>query len=149
MPAGYVTSIAVHAERVEHPVVPGLTPASPIRILLVDDQHAIRAGVTALIRSEDPALQLAGSAASGAQALELAGALQPDIVVLDVDLGDEDGLELIPRLRSVCDAAIVVFTCHDLPFVRRRTRELGATALILKSAPGSELIAAIRTSAIR
>lgn len=121
-----------------------LTP--PIRVLLVDDQRAILAGVAALIASEQPALQLAGSATTGEQALALANRLQPDVIILDVDLGDEDGLALIPRLRLVCDAAIIVFTCHDHPGVRERTAQLGATRLIQKSAPAGELIAAIHES---
>ncbi|MCK2127598.1 response regulator transcription factor [Thauera aromatica] len=122
----------------------GRSAGAPIEVLLVDDQPAILAGVGALIGSEAPFLHLAGSAGCGRDALELARHLQPDIIVLDVELGGEDGLALVPMFRICCDAAIVVFTYLAAPRVRLRSLYLGAAGFVSKTASGEELIAAIR-----
>jgi two-component system invasion response regulator UvrY len=116
----------------------------PITVLLVDDQRAILSGVSALIESEAPRMQVAGQACCGRLALALARSTRPDVIVLDADLAGEDGLELIPQLRSCCDAAIVVFTCLAEPRVRLRALRLGAAGIVSKTASGDELIAAIR-----
>lgn len=127
--------------------MPCLTLARPIQVLLVDDQRAILAGVTALIESEGPGMHVAGCATTGLQALALASSAQPDVIVLDVDLGGEDGLSLIPRLRDCCAAAIVVFTCHDAPHVRLRSRHLGVDGFASKASSGVELIDAVLNAA--
>ena len=124
--------------------MPCLTLARPIEVLLIDDQRAILAGVTALIESEGPGMHVAGRAMTGQQALALASCAQPDVIVLDVDLGGEDGLTLIPGLLSACGAAIIVFTCLIDPAARHRAAHFGAAGFIQKTASGTELIAAIR-----
>ena len=124
--------------------MPTVSPPPPTRVLLVDDQRAILVGVGALIDSEAPRMRVVGHADCGRRALELAGATQPDLIVLDADLAGEDGLALIPLLRSRCDAAIVVFTCLAEPRVRLRALRLGAAGFVSKTASGDELIAAIR-----
>ncbi|WP_407278910.1 response regulator transcription factor [Aromatoleum evansii] len=130
----------------EHAVVPCLTLAPPIKVLLVDDQRAILAGVTALIESEGPTMRVAGHAPTARHALDLARSIQPDIIVLDVDLGGEDGLDLIQRLLAGCDARIIVFTCHTAPEIRARALRLGACDVISKAASAGELLAAIRAA---
>ena len=124
--------------------MPTVSHPPPTRVLLVDDQRAILVGVGALIDSEAPRMRVVGYADCARRALELAGATHPDIIVLDADLAGEDGLELIPLLRSRCDAAIVVFTCLAEPRVRLRALRLGAAGFVSKTASGDELIAAIR-----
>lgn len=128
----------------------GRSAGDPIEVLLVDDQPAILAGVGALIGSEAPFLHLAGSAGCGRDALELALHLQPDIIVLDVELGGEDGLALIPRLRSCCHAVIVLFS--TLAGAEGRLRALPpdvAAFFVSKGGEGRELIDAIRCAAAR
>jgi DNA-binding NarL/FixJ family response regulator len=120
--------------------------AAPLEVMLVDDQRAILSGVSALIESEAPHMRVAGQARSGLHALELARNARPHIIVLDVDLAGEDGLDLIPRFRGCCDAAIVVFTCAAEPAVRMRALRLGAASFLSKTASGAELIAAIRAA---
>ncbi|NMG00014.1 response regulator transcription factor [Aromatoleum toluolicum] len=127
--------------------MPCLTLARPIEVLLVDDQRAILAGVTALIESEGPHLRVAGQAGSGSEALRLARTTQPHVIVLDIDLGGEDGLDLLPMFRGCCDSAVVVFSCLDDPGVRCRAIGLGAVRFVPKTASGDELIAAIVTAA--
>lgn len=123
--------------------MPCLTLARPIEVLLVDDQRAILAGVTALIDSATPWMHVTGHALNGEQALQLASSLRPRVILLDVNLGDANGLDLIPALKRCCDAALVVFTCVAEPALRRRAHQLGAAAFIPKTASGDELIAAI------
>lgn len=121
------------------------TLAPSLEILLVDDQRAILLGVAALIDSEAPSMRVAGQASSGRQALALARGIQPDVIVLDVNLGDhDDGLALLPLLRACCRAAVVVFTCNESDDVRARAFRQGADGFVPKSAPGEDLIAAIR-----
>lgn len=126
--------------------MPCLTLAPPIEVLLVDDQRAILAGVTALIESEGPAMRVAARATSGRQALDLARNTQPDVIVVDVDLGGEDGLALIPQLHANCGARIVVFTGLATPDIRTRALHLGACDVISKAASGNELLAAIHAA---
>lgn len=127
----------------------GRSAGAPIEVLLVDDQPAILAGVGALIGSEAPFLHLAGSAGCGRDALELARHLQPDIIVLDVELGGEDGLALIPRLRSCCHAVIVLFSALAGTEGRLRVLQPDADAFVSKGVEGRELIDAIRCAAAR
>ncbi|SIR45197.1 two-component system, NarL family, invasion response regulator UvrY [Aromatoleum tolulyticum] len=123
--------------------MPCLTVARPIEVLLVDDQRAILAGVSALVESEGKAMQVSGCATTGRQALDLARRLQPDVIVLDAELGGEDGLALITQLRNACCATIIVFTCHCDAATLQRSLALGAARLVTKTAPGAELLAAI------
>ncbi|NMG28600.1 response regulator [Aromatoleum evansii] len=126
--------------------MPCLTLAPPIEVLLVDDQRAILAGVTALIESGGPAMRVAARATCARQALDLACSIQPDVIVLDVDLGGEDGLALIPRIHAGCNARIVVFTGLATADIRARALRLGACDVISKAASGSELLAAIHAA---
>jgi DNA-binding NarL/FixJ family response regulator len=119
---------------------------APIDVVVVDDQRAILAGVSALIASEAPRLHVAGQARCTREALELAHRVRPRIVVLDVELGGEDGLALIPLLHACCDAAVVVFTSCADAHVRNRALRLGAAAFVAKNAAGEELLAAIHAA---
>ncbi len=88
-------------------------------------------------------MRVSGCATTGGQALDLARSLNPDVIVLDVDLGDEDGLALIPQLNRACSASIIVFTCHCDTATLQRALALGAARLVTKTAPGEDLLAAI------
>jgi len=127
--------------------VPCLTLAPPIEVLLVDDQRAILAGVAALIESEGTSMRVAGRATTGRQALDLARSTRPNVIILDVDLGGENGLALIPPLLCECDAKVIIFTCLASPDARDLALELGAHEFVSKAASGTELIAAIRRAA--
>lgn len=122
---------------------------SPIGILLVDDHRAILAGVAALVGSEAPRMHIVGQARCRSDALVLARTARPHVIVLDAQLGDDDGLDLISPFHTCCAAAIVVFTCAADPRVRLRALRLGAAGFVLKTAPGAELIAAIDAAVLR
>lgn len=110
-------------------------------VLLVDDQAAVREGLARLIACAPLQLYCVGSAADGAQALQAARSLRPDVVVLDVDLGGEDGLALLPQLLPL--ARVLVLTCHGDPATRERALRLGAQAFIEKHRPAAELLEAM------
>ncbi len=120
--------------------VPAMAFVTPLRVLVVDDHAGIRAGIAGLIDAEAPHMQTVGVAATAAQALAHARELQPDVVVLDVDLGGEDGLALIPALHCIAACEVVVLTSLADPQVAARVRGLGARACVQKTAPAAELI---------
>lgn len=119
----------------------------PIGVLLVEDHEAVVAGLSALILSHAPELRLLGAARDGRSALALAQRCPADVIVLDVLLGTENGLDLLPELLSTSKASVVVLTWSDDAATRTRALALGASAFVAKSAPGWELLSAIRASA--
>lgn len=129
------------------PTVP--TSPTSVKVLLVDDQWSILAGVCALLAtSEEPRIHVSGTARDGKEALELARSTNPHVIVLDVHLGDESGIALIQELRSVCSAAVVMLTGLPEPNLRRHALDQGACDLVAKCEPGSVLIRAIRSAAV-
>ncbi len=86
-----------------------------VTVLTVDDQAVFRRAVGDLIAAT-PGFEEVGQAASGAEALELAGALRPDLVLLDVRMDDMDGIETAQRLQaSGCEAVLVLVSLNDVP----------------------------------
>ena len=86
-----------------------------VTVLTVDDQAVFRRAVGDLIAAT-PGFEEVGQAASGAEALELAGALHPDLVLLDVRMDDMDGIETARRLQaSGCDAVLVLISLNEVP----------------------------------
>jgi len=119
---------------------------SPATVLVVDDHATVRHGISSLIESLRPNLCSAGAAATPEEAIELTRILQPHIVLLDVNLAGDDGLSLIPTLRSLAPCRVVVLTSLSDPKVLERALDLGAVACIRKTAPAGELIAALLSS---
>lgn len=116
-------------------------------VLVVDDEPGIRSGLRLLIDSEAPRLSTAGTAAHAAAALEMARRLQPALVVLDVNLGGEDGLALIAPMRRLAPCRVIVFTTAATPAVVQRALQLGAWACVSKTAPVDELLEALHAAA--
>lgn len=114
-----------------------------IGVLVVDDHAATRAGVASLIESERPRMHCVGTAGTADEALAYTRALQPDVIVLDVNLGGEDGLALIPALHRAAHCAVVVLTSLQDPNVAAHALRLGAHACLHKTAPAAELMVAI------
>lgn len=110
---------------------------------MVDDHAGIRNALTRLIDSEQPRLWCVGSAATGAEALAMARERRPDVILLDVVLGDEDGLALIAPLHRAVEVAIVVLTSLVDPRVAARAQRLGAVECVHKSAPAADLLVCI------
>lgn len=123
------------------------TDSLSIHVLLVDDHRTTLWGLAELIRGEAPRLALAGMAVRREEALHLARLTRPDVILLDVDLGGDNGLELIPELQRICVARIVILTGMDAPGLRRRALALGARGFVLKEEAAERIIAAILAAA--
>lgn len=121
---------------------------SPISVLLVDDQRAVLVGVCALVNSEAPAMHVTGTARNGSEALDLARRTQPRVIVLDLELGTENGLDLVEALRATSGAEIVVLSGAISGRARQRAECLGVTQFLLKSDSGDALIRSIHRAAV-
>jgi two-component system, NarL family, nitrate/nitrite response regulator NarL len=115
-----------------------------IRILLVDDHVLLRQGLRMLIENHAD-LQVIGEAANCREALEAAARLQPDLVLLDLDLGSDSGLDIIPQLVSLHEGlrVLILTGVRDAESQRRAIR-LGAMGVVPKEQAGDVLIKAIR-----
>ncbi|KEX93025.1 response regulator transcription factor [Pseudomonas umsongensis] len=116
---------------------------SPIRVALVDDHALVRDGIKALLSVMAP-LEVVGEAESGAEAMEMVGRCQPDLLLVDISLPDINGLELTRVLRSQYPSLkVLVLSMYDnYEYVSESLRS-GASGYVLKNAPSREIIAAI------
>jgi two-component system, NarL family, nitrate/nitrite response regulator NarL len=125
--------------------MPTPTPVQgPIRILIVDDHAIVRAGLRMLIE-HDSIMQVVGMTGKRSEALALAEREKPDVVILDIVLGDEDGLALLPELREVApDARVIVLTGLRSVDAHRRAIRAGAMGVVLKEYAAEVLLKAIQ-----
>ena len=118
-------------------------PEKPIGVLIVDDHKIIREGLRDLVASRR-GMRVVGDAGNRADALRAAAREQPDDIVLDLDLGDESGLALIPDLYAAAKkAAVIILTGMRDVEKRDRAMELGAKGVVLKEEGAAELLNAI------
>jgi two-component system nitrate/nitrite response regulator NarL len=114
-----------------------------IRLAIVDDHPLVSQGVASLLANE-PDIDVVGIGSSLADASSfLAEAVPPDVLLLDVKLGSESGLDLLPRTRD-SSTAIVVLTAHDFGPYLAAAHRLGAAGFVVKNAPFATLLDAIR-----
>jgi DNA-binding NarL/FixJ family response regulator len=114
------------------------------RVVVIDPQPAVRAGLAVLLRNE-PGLVPVGSAAGAHDGLKLASRQRPDVVILDPQLTDADGLGTCRRLRSLDPAPrVVLYSAGGDPALPVTARVAGADGLVDKAAPAEELFEAIR-----
>jgi len=113
------------------------------RVLVVDDHPMVREGLRSMLDGEG--VEIVGEAASGTEALARVRELQPDVVLLDLELPDQDGLTVLKRVReAVPGAAVLVVTMHQDPGRVRLAVEAGAAGYVLKGVNRTELRASIR-----
>ena len=114
--------------------------SAPIRVVLADDHGVVRLGLRTLLSSA-PDVEVVGEAADGAEALVLCDRLQPDIVVMDIQMPREDGLTATGRIRQVAPQAVVaVLTAHHSPEWVSRAAQAGASAFVPKNGSLQEMI---------
>lgn len=113
------------------------------RVLIVDDHAGTLAAVSAVLQQEYPRIDVVGTAGNSHAALRYLRDAPPDVVVLDLDLGEEDGLDLMPAISRHPDIDVIILSSSDDPLERIRALGAGALAFISKFSPAEELIAAI------
>jgi DNA-binding NarL/FixJ family response regulator len=114
------------------------------RVVVIDPQPAIRAGLAMLLRTE-PGLVPVGSAVGARDGLDLVARQRPDVVLLDPQLLDGDGLGTCRRLRALDPAPrVVLYSAGGDPSLPVTARVAGADGLVDKAAPAEELFEAIR-----
>lgn len=119
----------------------------PIHVLIADDHAVVRDGLAAIIAS-DPGLKMAGQAVNGAQAVDLARALRPDVILLDLIMPVKDGLSAIADIRRDNPAArILVLTGYVEDDKIFPAIKAGALGYMLKDAPREQLLQAIHNVA--
>jgi DNA-binding NarL/FixJ family response regulator len=118
-----------------------------IRVLLVDDQPLVRAGLRTLLDEEED-IDVAGDASNGEEAITSVAALAPDVVLMDIRMPVLDGLEATRRLTAHgCAARIVILTTFDLDEYVFQALRSGASGFLLKDATGDEIVRAVRVAA--
>ena len=118
-----------------------------IRILIADDHAVVRSGLRSILESEDD-IDVVGEAADGHQALEFAQELLPDVILMDINMGDWDGVTATRRVRnSVPSCRVIVLTNYDEDNLVFSSIRAGASGYLLKEVSGNQLTNAIRTVA--
>ena len=124
-------------------------PGAPIKVLLADDQELVRAGFKVLLDTEDD-ISVVGEAADGAQAVELARAARPDVVLMDIRMPVLDGLQATRQLAAVRGlerVRVLILTTYDTDAYVFEALQAGASGFLLKDSGPAELLHAIRVVA--
>jgi DNA-binding NarL/FixJ family response regulator len=118
-----------------------------IRVLVADDQALVRAGFRAILEAQED-LEVVGEAADGGDAVTIARAVRPDVVLMDVRMPGVDGIEATRRLVRDGDAPrVLMLTTFDLDEYVYEAMKAGASGFLLKDAPRDQLVGAVRTVA--
>jgi len=129
------------------PAGSGERRAGVIRVLLVDDHALLRAGMARLLDLADD-VSVIGSAGSGVEGLEMAAALRPDVVLMDLSMPGMSGVEATRRLLAAHpDTAVVVLTSFAEPDLVVDALDAGAIGYLLKDAEPDGLVGAVRAAA--
>jgi DNA-binding NarL/FixJ family response regulator len=120
----------------------------PLRVLLVDDHEMVRQGIKAMLSRHVTAVRIVGEAASSAEAERLVAGLRPDVVLCDVRLGADSGLDLCRRLlEHHPDARVVFLTVYDDEHYLYQALRAGAAGYLLKQVGGAELVGHLQRAA--
>ncbi len=115
------------------------------RVLIADDHKILRDGLVSLLQLE-PDIEVVGEAADGPEAIDLTESLRPDVVLMDVNLGQMSGIEATRRIRArQPEVQVIGLSMHEDPDVAAAMRDAGAADYLTKSGPMENLLAALRT----
>ena len=125
---------------------PEVAPAS-IRIAVADDHPVVRDGLVAMLETQ-PDFEIVGSASTGADALALVAASDPDVLLLDLEMPGLDGVGVLRQLRGAdARVRVIVFTVFDTDERIISAVEAGAAGYLLKGAPRADVFSAVRVVA--
>jgi DNA-binding NarL/FixJ family response regulator len=120
---------------------------APIKLLIADDHPVVRDGLSSMF-ARDPEFEVVGEAADGAEAIQRALAVEPDVILMDLRMAGMDGVTAIAELtRRGVAARVLVLTTYDTDSHVLPAIEAGATGYLLKDAPRAELLRAVRAAA--
>lgn len=114
-----------------------------IRIMLIDDHRSVLWGLEKLIEGEKPKMEVIGIATNSADALKLLAAITPDVIMIDLDLNGESGVNLIPNLIKLSQAKVLVLTGTRDITVRDNAMLAGARGIVEKGDTAETILKAI------
>lgn len=117
-----------------------------IRVVLVDDQELMRVGFRMVLGAQED-MEIVGEAGNGQEAVELAGELRPDVVLMDVRMPVLDGVEATKLITEQGFAKVLVMTTFDLDEYALSALRNGASGFLLKDTPPTQLVSALRAVA--
>jgi DNA-binding NarL/FixJ family response regulator len=118
-----------------------------IKLLVADHDEIALAGIRVLLNGAD--VEIVGEARTGTELLRLFEETKPDVVLLEALLPDQDGLQVLERIRRITfEAPVLFFSAHEVPGYIARAVAMGANGYVLKSADSSELSEAIRRASV-
>jgi two-component system response regulator DesR len=118
-----------------------------IRVLIADDQALVRGALASMLRLE-PGIDVVGEAGTGDEAEALALALQPDVMLIDIQMPGKDGIEVTAAIsRSLPGCRVVICTTFGRPGYLTRAVAAGAVGFVVKDAPPEQLVEAVRRAA--
>lgn len=124
-----------------------MQPDAPLRLLIVDDHELVRDGIRARL-DEEHDLEIIGEAGDGREAVVLAEQLQPDLVMLDINMPKLNGLDAAKEIRArELPCTILMLSLYDNPEYVHRAMTLGTNGYLLKDVSQGEMIMAIKTAA--
>jgi pilus assembly protein CpaE len=123
--------------------------ADRISVLLADDSYQIRQGIKAMLSLEQDQFVVAGEAETGRQAMEMAALLKPDVILMDVNMPEMDGLTATERIMASGPTGIVMISVQGEQEYLRRAMKAGAADYLVKPFTSADLAAAIRSAAGR
>ncbi len=116
---------------------------APIRILVADDHPVVRDGLVSMLGTQ-PDFEVVAQAPNGVEVVEQVAALKPDVVLLDLEMPEMDGVEALERIVAYSGTKVVVFTAFDTDERILAALRAGAKGYLLKGAPRAEVFNAIR-----
>lgn len=119
-------------------------PEAPLRILVVDDQALVRSGFVMML-SVEPDIEVVGEAADGAESVEAANRLAPDVVLMDVEMPRCNGIDACRSIVAAGSAKVLLLTTFDRDDYLFEGLAAGASGFLLKNTSPEELADAIRT----
>ncbi|MCE5185259.1 MAG: PocR ligand-binding domain-containing protein [Planctomycetaceae bacterium] len=155
--ARFILSVAAETVSETHPAaaapcqaetaVRKARPSRTCRVLVCDDHKIVREGLAKLLQLE-PWIEVAGQAADGQQVIQMAVELAPDVIIMDVNIGQISGIEATRRIRAANSRIkIIGLSMHEDHNIALAMRNAGASAYLTKSGPSEELVAAVRACA--